>query len=69
MKSLRHQFLIALVVGLGNGQFGLRLLKQRLGQLVVQLDQQLAAPNFLAIAEVQPRHTTADFRLEHHALP
>ena len=45
------------------------LLKQRLGQLVVQLDQQLAAPHFLAIAEVQPRHTAADFRLEHHALP
>jgi hypothetical protein len=43
MNFCFHQFLVALVVGAGDGEFGLGLLDLRLRQLVVQLHQQLAA--------------------------
>ncbi len=42
-KILRHQLLVALVVGLHDGQLGLRLLHLGALQRVVQLHQQLAA--------------------------
>ena len=67
-EVLRHQLLVALVIGLRDRQLGLGLLHLGQRQLVIELHQQLAAPHALAIVEVQLRHAAADLGAQHHAL-
>ena len=67
-EVLRHQFLVALVVGLRDRQLGLGLLHLGQLQLVVELHQELAAPHPVAVAEVELRHPPADLGAQHHAL-
>ena len=67
-KTLGHQLLVALVVGLRDGQLGLALLNLRTGQLVVQLHQHLPTPHALAIVKVQLGDAPPHLGAEHDAL-
>ena len=67
-KALRHQFLVAFVVGLGNGQLGLALLHLGRLQLVVQLHQQLAFADTRTVVEIQLGDAPPHFGADHHAL-
>ena len=66
-EILCHQFLVAFLIGLGNGHFSQRLLDLRLRQLVVKLNQQLPFFYPLAIGEIKLSDAPTDFRPQHHA--
>ena len=67
-EILRHQLLVAFVVGLGNGQFGLGLSDLGLLQLVFKLHHHLALAHALAIAKEYLLDTPTDFGPQHHPL-
>ena len=67
-EVLRHQFLVALMVGLGNGQFCTRLSDLGLLQLVLQLHHQLTLAHALAVVEENLFDAPTHFRAQHHAL-
>ena len=65
-KVLRHQFLVAFLVGLGNRQLRLALLDLRQRQLVVKLNQHLSLAHTLAIGEIKRGDAAADLGAQHH---
>jgi hypothetical protein len=67
-KILRDQFLVALVIGLGNGNLRLRLFDFGALQHIVQLDQDLAFAYPLAIGKPQLLDSTSHLGAKHHAL-
>ena len=67
-EVLRHQLLVALVVGLGNRQLGTGLRHLSLLQLVFELHHQLALAHTLAIAEKNLFNAPTNFRAQHHPL-
>jgi hypothetical protein len=67
-EVLRHQFAVALQVGARDAGLRFGLLQLGLLQRVVQLHQQLAALDALAVGEAQRRHAAADLGAQHHAL-
>ena len=67
-KVLRHQVLVALVVGTGNGHLGQGLLHLGALQSVIQLHQQLTRAHPVAIGETQGQHATGHLRAQHHVL-
>ena len=67
-EVLLDQFLIALVVGLRDGQLGLALLHLCQLKLVVKLHQQLPFFDTVPVAEIELRDASADFRADDHAL-
>ena len=67
-EVLRHQILVAFVVGLGDRQLCAGLGQLGLWQLVVELHHQLAFAHPLAIVEENLFHASADFGAQHHPL-
>ena len=66
-ETLRHQLLVALVVGLGDGQLGPRLLHLGARQLVVELHQHLPLAHARAVAQMDVRDAPAHLGPQHHA--
>ena len=67
-EVLRHQLLVALVVGLGDRQLRTRLRHLGLLQLVFELHHQLALAHALAFVEENLFDAPSDFGAQHHAL-
>ena len=67
-EVLRHQLLVALVVGFGNRQLGLGLSDLGALQLVIELHHHLALAHTLAVVEENLFDPTAHFGAQHHAL-
>ena len=67
-EVLGHQFLVALVVGLGNGQLGFGLRQLRLLQLILKLHHHLAFAHTLAVGEINALDASAHFGTHHDAL-
>ena len=66
-EVLRHQLLVALLVGQRNRQFRQALLNLGQGQLVIKLHQHLPFAHALTVGEIELGDAPTHLRAQHHA--